>query len=65
MYSRTTLLAASGPGVGLTAGARPKGRALERAGTCSWYVQRNVDLDRVRKFPVPLARQSGRRTEAA
>ena len=53
MYSQTTVLAAFGLGVGLTVGARPEGRQLERA-ACAGYIQRNVDLRTLRKFPGTL-----------
>lgn len=61
MYAQTTFLAASGLGVGLTAGARPEGRALERAMACSAAMQRNTDLGRLRKFPAAL--RSSRREQ--
>ena len=54
MYSRTTFLAASGLGVGLTVGARPDSRGLERMGICSGYIQRNANLGTLRKFPGAL-----------
>ena len=54
MYSRTTFLAASGLGAGLTVGARPDSRGLERMGICSGYIQRNANLGTLRKFPGAL-----------
>ena len=54
MKAQTIFLAASGLGVGLTVGARPNGRALERAMACSAAMQRNTDLGRLRKFPTAL-----------
>lgn len=65
MYSQTTLLAASGLGVGLTVGARPDSRRLEWAVTCSGCVQRNVDLGSLRKFPGALRQNRRQFTPAA
>ena len=59
MYSRTTFLAASGLGVGLTVGARPDSRGLERMGICSGYIQRKANLGTLRKFP-GARRKAGR-----
>ena len=59
VYIRTMALAASGLGVGLTAGARPEGRATERTVTCAGYRRQNVDLGTLRKFPGAL-RKAGR-----
>ncbi|HJG87072.1 hypothetical protein [Pseudoflavonifractor capillosus] len=59
MYAQTTFLAASGLGVGITAGARPEGRTLARAGACSAALRRNIDLGALRKFPA--AQRSARR----
>lgn len=61
MKAQTIFLAASGLGVGLTVGAQPNGRALERAMACSVAMQRNTDLGRLRKFPSAL--RSSRREQ--